>query len=333
MGGTGGGTGGRESGRDGRGVRAGLWRALPTDDADELTWLLFHQEDVLSLEQARRFLSPKAIRHRVATRRWRQVHRGIYVTHSGPLGPAQLRWIAVLAAGPAAVLGGLTAAQAWGLRRYETRVVHLLLPARHQARSLPSGVRVHRTTLLPEQDVLSVGQPRRTMPARSLVDAAQWAPSDAEARAVIAAGFQQRLVGGDDVHRVLDRMPRARRRKLIKVTASDAAGGAHSLAELDFLSLVRTAGLPEPSRQVVRHDAAGRRRYLDVWFEQWRVHVEIDGGQHLDPRTAWNDMQRQNDLWTTGDRVLRFPAWAVRNEPERVITQLRAALRYAGWPG
>ncbi|KKK06614.1 hypothetical protein LQ51_07160 [Micromonospora sp. HK10] len=306
---------------------------MPGDDAGELSWLLFHQEDVLSLDQARRFLSVKAIRHRVATGRWRQAHRGIYVTHGGPVTEAQRRWVAVLAAGPSAVLAGLNAAQAWGLRRYHSGAIHLLLPARHQTRSLPPGIQVHRTTLLPAEDVLDVGQPRRTMPARSLVDAAQWASTDDEARAVIAAGFQQRLVGGDDLHQVLERLPRARRRRLIRATASDAAGGAHSLAELDFLRLVRRAGLPEPSRQVIRRDAAGRRRYLDVWFDLWRIHVEIDGGQHLDPRTAWVDMQRQNDLWVEGNRILRFPAWAVRNHPDRVLAQLRAALRSAGWSG
>ncbi|WP_433284597.1 DUF559 domain-containing protein [Micromonospora sp. CA-244673] len=298
-----------------------------------MSWLLFRQGDVLSASQARRFLSDKAVRHRVVSGRWRQVHRGIYVAHNGPVGRTQLRWVAALAAGPAAVLGGLTAAQAWGLRRYESPVVHLLLPARHQARSLPPWVRLHRTAVLPAEDVLAVGQPPRTMPARSLVDAAQWASTDDQARAVIAAGFQQRLVGGDDVHRVLARLPRARRRELIRATASDATGGAHSLAELDFLSLVRRAGLPEPSRQVIRRDANGRRRYLDVWFAEWRVHVEIDGGQHLDPRTAWADMRRQNDLWSSGDRILRFPAWAVRHNPTEVLTQLRTALRAAGWPG
>ncbi|MEU7171729.1 DUF559 domain-containing protein [Micromonospora tulbaghiae] len=306
---------------------------MPGDDADEFSWLLFHQERVLEATQARRFLSEKAIRHRLGSGRWRQAHRRVYVTHNGPVGPKEWRWVAVLAAGPAATLGGLTAAQAWGLRRYESRLVHLLLPARHQTRTLPPGVRIHRTTALPPEDVLDVGKPRRTMPARSLVDAAQWAATDEEARAVIAAGFQQRLVWGDDLHRVLERLPRARRRRLILATAADAAGGAHSLAEIDFLDLVRGAGLPEPSLQVVRRDATGRRRYLDVWFERWRVHVEIDGGQHLDPRTAWADMQRQNDVWTTGDRVLRFPAWAVRNDPTRVVTQLRAALRSSGWPG
>ncbi|MEV4493278.1 DUF559 domain-containing protein [Micromonospora coxensis] len=255
------------------------------------------------------------------------------MAHNGPVGREQLHWVAVLAAGPAALLGGLTAARAWGLRRYDSPAVHLLLPARHQARSLPPGVLVHRTTRLPEEDVLHVGQPRRTMPARSLIDAAQWAATDEEARAIIAAGFQQRLVGGTDLHQVLDRLPRVRRGRLIRQTATDSAGGAHSLAELDFLGLVRRAGLPEPSRQTVRRDATGRRRYLDAYFDKWRVHVEIDGSQHLDPRTAWADMRRQNDLWIEGDRVLRFPAWALRNTPDDVVTQLRAALTAAGWPG
>ncbi|MFJ2084573.1 hypothetical protein ACIOBK_18745 [Micromonospora chokoriensis] len=90
-------------------------RRLPRDDADELTWLLFHQEDVVSLDQARRHLSTKAIRHRVATGMWRQVHRAVFVAHNGPVSAGQLRWVAVLAAGPQAILGGLTAARAGGL--------------------------------------------------------------------------------------------------------------------------------------------------------------------------------------------------------------------------
>lgn len=310
-----------------------LARRLPDDEADELTWLLFHQDDVISLVQALRHFSRKAIRHRVATGRWRQVHRAVYVTHSGPVTADQLRWIAVLAFGQRAILAGLSAAQAWGLRRYGNSTVHLLVPAAYRGGQTVPGVIVHRTTLLPDEDVLDVGQPPRTMPARSIIDAAQWARTDEEARAIIAAGYQQRLVGGNDIERVLERMPRARRRKLIQLTAADAAGGAHSLAELDFLGLLRRAGLPEPSRQKVRHDAAGRRRYLDVYFDRWSVHIEIDGAQHLDARAAWADMQRQNELWIAGDRLLRFPAWAVRNQPKLVVAQVRAALRAAGWPG
>ncbi|MEU7574835.1 DUF559 domain-containing protein [Micromonospora sp. NPDC049240] len=312
---------------------AGMRRALPSDDADELTWLLFRQDDVLSLNQAQAHLTRKAIRHRVTTGRWRQAHRAVLVAHNGPVGPAQLRWIAVLAAGPTALLGGITAAQAGGLRGFPDRVIHLLLPATCRRAPLPAGVRAHRTSHLPDGDVVRVGQPPRTTAARSVIDAAQWAPTDAQARAIVAAAFQQRLVGGDDLHEVLNRMPRVRRRRLLLSTATDAAGGAHSLGELNLLDLVRRAGLPEPTRQVVRRDAAGRRRYLDAYFDEWRVHVEVDGGQHLDPAHAWADMRRQNDLWVEGDRILRFPSWALRDDPEAVLDQLRAALRAAGWPG
>jgi very-short-patch-repair endonuclease len=181
-------------------------------------------------------------------------------------------------------------------------------------------------------DILAAGRPPRTKIARSVVDAAQWARTEDEARAVIAAAFQQRLVAARDVQDVLRRLPRARRRRLITQTALDAAGGAHSLAEIDFVELCHRHDLPQPSLQVVRHDAAGRRRDLDALFEQWRVHVEIDGGQHLDARQAWSDMRRQNELWIAGDRVLRFPAWALRHDPGAVMAQVRAALRAAGWP-
>ena len=261
------------------------------------------------------------------------MHRSVFVAHSGPVGPAQLRWIAVLSVGNHAVLGGVTAAQAGGLRGYGTDVVHLLLPAGRRGDRVPHGVIVHRSSVLDDSDVLYVGRPPRTRSARSLVDAGQWASSDSEARAIIAAGFQQRLVSPAGMVSVLARLPRARRRRLIAETIADAAGGAHSLAELDLVALCRRDHLPEPSRQTIRRDATGRRRYLDAYFAEWQVHVEVDGAQHIDPRNAWADMKRQNDLWIAGDRVLRFPAWILRADPAAVMAQIRAALLSAGWPG
>jgi very-short-patch-repair endonuclease len=292
-----------------------------------------HQAGVLTVAQAQRFLSRKAVRHRVSSGRWQRPHPSVLVTHNGPVGPDEHRWIAVLAAGDRATLAGLSAAAAWGLRGFETTAVHVLVPAHRRPRHLPSGVIVHRTSVLGETDILPLGKPPRTRAARSLVDAAQWAHSDDVARALIAAAFQQRLTTAPDLRDVLTRLPRARRHKLIMETAADADAGSHSLGEIRFLALCRHHLLPDPSRQVVRHDAAGRRRYLDVLFEEWHVHVEIDGGQHLEVRQAWADMRRQNELWIAGDRVLRFPAWALRHDPETVMSQVRAALQAAGWPG
>ena len=80
-----------------------------------------------------------------------------------------------------------------------------------------------------------------------------------------------------------------------------------------------------------RLDATGRRRYLDAYFTDYALHVEIDGKHHTDVRQWWSDMKRQNSLWIAGDRVLRFPAWVVEAEPAETTTQLRAALLAAGW--
>jgi len=174
-------------------------------------------------------------------------------------------------------------------------------------------------------------RPPATLPGRSVVDAASWARSDDEARLIIASTFQQRLVVLADIERVLARTPKARRRRLILRTARDCAGGSESLGELDVLALCRRGGLPQPSRQVERRDRSGRRRYLDIYFDDWNLVVEIDGAHHMNVGQMWDDHSRQNELELSGYVVLRYPVFVVRQHPERVIAELREAMRIAGW--
>lgn len=148
---------------------------------------------------------------------------------------------------------------------------------------------------------------------------------------MVAAGCQQRLVTPAEIAAVVDRLPRARRRALVLETARDAQGGAEALSEIDFLRLCRRYGLPRPDLQERRRDASGRVRYLDAYWRLWRLHVEVDGAHHLDVRHWEADMRRQNDVWISGDRVLRFSAWQVRHAPAEVAQQLRRALAAAGW--
>ena len=58
-----------------------------------------------------------------------------------------------------------------------------------------------------------------------------------------------------------------------------------------------------------------------------------DGAAHTSVAAWWADMHRQNGAWISGERVLRFPAVALRHEPELVVGQLRVALVAGGWPG
>ena len=308
-------------------------RALPGADASEWEWLLFRQHGVVSRRQALRFMSAKVLWRNAASGRWRAEHRGVYVTHNGPVTHHQRLWVASLAVGSGrpALLGGLTALEVLGLRRFTSRVIHVVLPSRHRVHNPPKDSRVHRTLHLPREDVHRRADPPCTHAPRSVVDAAQWARSDNEARTIVAVSFQQRLVGGDEVERVLARMPMVARHALILRTAKDARDGSHTITEIDLVTLCRKAGLPTPSRQAVRTDASGRTRYLDAFFDEWGIRVEIDGAHHMQVDQWWSDMARHNDLSMKGEVLLRFPAWMVRERPQEVLAKIREALVNAGW--
>src|SRR5262245_11135566 len=87
-------------------------------ERDPLTVLIEAQDGIIARSQALRLLSEKAMRHRISTGRWLRVHRGVFYTYGGPLGPSQRRWIAVLAGstedGSLLSLGGVSALQVLG---------------------------------------------------------------------------------------------------------------------------------------------------------------------------------------------------------------------------
>jgi hypothetical protein len=212
------------------------------DDMSDLELLAFRQDSVLSLRQARQFLSEETIRHRVASGHWQKMHRGVLLTTTGAVRHEHRRWAALLAVGPHAVLGGSTALALAGARRDST-VIHVVIDDHHRPRQAPVGVVVHRTTSLPASPV-HPARPPRTSPARAVVDAAQWSRTDDAARLVIADAFQRRLVTVEEINDVLRVLPEGTPTSLGGATAEDCAGGSHSLNELEFLRLNRRAGYP-----------------------------------------------------------------------------------------
>ncbi|MGB2569775.1 endonuclease domain-containing protein [Micromonospora citrea] len=311
---------------------------MPGDDASGLDWLVFEQSGVLSWSQAVRELSPGKVRHLLTTGRWERLCRGVLRVGTGEYTVEQQRWAAVLAAGEDAVLAGLAAARAGGLRgRWGYDAVDVLVPYERQApdllRRLPLGmpaVRVRRTRRLADVD-RQRGRPDRTTMARSLIDAAQWMPGDDRAQSVLAAGCQQRRVTPAELDAALRRLARPRRAVLIRQTIADLAGGAEALSEIDLVRLCRRYGLPRPELQERRRDADGRVRHLDAYWRRWGLHVEVDGAHHMEVRHWAADLRRQNRIWIDGDRILRFTAFDVRRRPDEVAGQLRAALTAAGW--
>jgi hypothetical protein len=284
---------------------------------DNLTELLAIQCSVASRTQlADLGIDRHRVRAQVRAARWRTAGPHVVRTTTGPPTDVQRRWIAVLHSGPRSLLAGLTAAESYGLRGWPSRELHVLVPYACEVADL-RGVRMHRT----RQWRTHPGLPPRSPIAEALVDAATWARTDAAAVGVLAAGVQQRLVTAAAL-----RVPAARsfgRRALLRAVCADLEGGAEALSEIRLGPIAAIAGLPEPTRQAVRTDAAGRRRYLDADFGAFAV--EIDGMPHLEVRRHAADLQRQNDLALAGERILRFSALSVRTDVCSVARQLRQA--------
>ncbi|MEU5939965.1 hypothetical protein ABZ807_12385 [Micromonospora sp. NPDC047548] len=255
--------------------------SIPSDRADALDWLAFEQSGVLRTTQATRLLTEGVVRGMVRSGRWRSICRGVLLTGNGRLTRDQQLWVAVLAAGPDAVLAGATAATEAGVRGLRQDPLHVLVPAARRAartvlRRMPidmAPVILHRTSVLPGAH-LQLARPTRTTTARALVDAAGWARDVDEAQSTLAAGCQQRRVTPEEIRAVVDALPRAPRRQLIRQTLADIAGGAEALSEIDFVRLCRRHGLPRPELQHRRAEAAGRVRWLDAYWREWGLHVE-----------------------------------------------------------
>lgn len=185
------------------------------------------------------------VRRMIAQEQWQRPAPNVYVSHNGALSPPERTAVAQLACGPGAVLGGLTALTVDGF----TGVAHtrpiVVMPMGSKTPPYHDVI-PHWSKWLGEEDVHPLRRPLRTRPERSLVDAASWAVSPAQARLIIIAGVQQGMATTRMLRESLTRRGTCHRRSIIVQSILDAAGGIQSLPERDLRDLCRRPHLPNP---------------------------------------------------------------------------------------
>ncbi len=263
------------------------------------------------------------VRTEVEAGRWLVAGRHtVVVGNVEPTGRALL-WHALWETGSGAALDGPAALVAAGLTGFDSWGVDVSVAKGNRSRRV-DGVRRHRRVEMPLTS--AAGLPRVDVPAAA-VHSAAWARSDRQAALILCLVLQQRLTSPDRLQGAWSssttRFDRARRQVLSTVVA-DLCDGAHSLGELDFAAMCRAAGLPVPSRQVVRV-LPGGRVYLDVAWECIGLVVEIDGGHHALALNLVDDALRQNEVVLGDERVLRIPVIGLRLLPERFMAQVARA--------
>lgn len=271
------------------------------------------------------------VRTELRNGRWRQPGRGVVVTHNGRLTRHERLLVALSACPPRSALAGSSALELDGMTGFAEDRPSIVLPEGARRPAI-TGVTTHWSTELSDLDVHPNREPRRTRPARSVVDLASWSAVDRRARVVVLAAVQQGLVRPRDIREALTRRGTCRHRALIVESVLDAVGGIQSLPERDFDSIRARARFPEPTRQSVRKRRDGRC-FLDVEWKRFDAACEIHGIPHLEVVQWDDDLDRANDVVVSGPRLLIFSSFAIRHRQDRVVDQVERLLRRGGWRG
>lgn len=289
--------------------------------ADSRPSFLVEQHGVMTRSQALSIMSRHQLYRLVQSGRWSRPARGVFVDHTGPLTSVQRDWVALLAAPPGSVLGGLSALRHDGYASFAPARPVVVAPM-GAANLAYDDLDLHWSIYLDDRDVHPLRTPPRTRPARSVIDAASWEPQEKRAREIVLSAAQKGLVVPRTLREALARRGTCRHRALIVESYLDADGGIQSVPERSFDEIRREVGLPAPERQVVVRRSDGRY-YLDAWWAELNLAVEVHGIPHMDVERWDGDLLRLNEVAIGVRRTLVFSSFAIRRHRGVVVDQLR----------
>jgi len=304
----------------------------------DLDALLRDQDGVVARFQVFAFgLDRDFIRRRLRRREWVQLHRCVYVNHTGPPTWRQRAWAAVLHHWPAA-LADESALIAHGLRPEEppgmpsdSRPVHVAIDQTRRA-AKTEGIRLRRVVHLNRYVHAHLSPPRMHL-EDALVGTASRQGTREAAIACLADGCQSRRTTPRRVADALRRHTRLPRRRFLLEVIEDVAGGVYSVLEHQYLTRVeRPHGLPTAKRQ--RRVRPGRSAaYRDVDYRHIGLVVELDGrlGHEL-ALDRWDDLDRDIDSLVAGDTTVRV-GWGQVLNPCRLALALARIMKALGWRG
>lgn len=279
---------------------------------------LRRHDGVITLAQARRAgVSEHAVLRRLRTAHWRRCGPGVYFVEDRPYTDSARIRAAVWSYGTRATASGLAAAWWHGLTKYAPHIVEVTVPRNSNGRC-HAGSRVRRRDLRPV-DLEEINGLRVTRLALTVVEAAARPGGGVK----VMDSALQRHVELRELWRAHIRnkgrygSPAARR---LLQAADD---GAQSEAERLLIRLLRAAKI---TGWRANYPLAGYR--IDVAFPRQKVAIEVDGfASHSSPEDFHKDRKRQNAIALLGWQVLRFTWLDLIEYPERVIAEIKSAIR------
>jgi hypothetical protein len=262
-------------------------------------------------------------------RTWRMVLPGVVLLAPGLPTLDQRLVAAQLYAGPEAWFAGLTAATLLGLPNapepQSLRRIDMLVPAPRRPRDV-SWLSIRRTHLLHERLVERRGL-RISCRPRAVVDAAAAAPTEREARALVIAAVQRRLVRPQDVqHWIEARRPNGRLR--LRAALDEAMAGVWSVPEGDLVRLLQTSTiLPEVmANPELRDDRDRLLTTPDVWIDDVALAVMVHSRQFHGGELDWEaTVESDSDLTSARIAVVSVTPGSIQHNPLRLLHRVEQA--------
>jgi hypothetical protein len=290
----------------------------------DLSQTLAAQDGLITRAQALACgMTDAALQHAAGPgRRWQRLRPGIYAAFTGELTERQRLRVALLHAGPDAVLSGAAACTAAGLRYVPgNQPIITLVPNSRQVINL-TGVRVVRVRRLPRVRYVA-GLPMAEID-RAVLDLCACLTSLRDVRALTCESVQRNRTTPERLVAALDGFPR-RGSRLARRAISDVLLGCRSAPECELHDIVgRSRVLPPPRLNVPLVDVSGVTP--DACWPEARLIVEVDSVEHHQLGLAPERTQRRHArLAAAGWVVLPISPRRLRDDPVGVLREIEAA--------
>jgi Transcriptional regulator, AbiEi antitoxin len=291
------------------------------------------QGGVVSRSQALKSgMSVGEIDARVKFGRWRPLHRGVYATFTGPLRRDVQLWAAVLYAGQGARLSHESAAEILGLT--SGQLPHIQVSISPERRVVPvDGLIIHISSYNGQIWRPPPGVPPHTSEEDTVLDLVHAATSLDDVIGWVTRAMAKPLTSDDHLRRAMAARKQLRWRHELNEIITAAVGGAHSVLEYRHdRDVQRAHGLPPAKKQVPFKKPDGTNGYLDRYYPEHGLIIELDGKQYHPDERRGQDQDRDNTNAVTGS-TLRYGWDDVTRRACQTARQEADALRSRGWRG
>lgn len=256
---------------------------------------------------------------------WRQLFRGVWA-HVDLVDNRETRLAAArLVIPPHGVLCGLTAAWIYqaDVRRQDDLDVHVGFPEGKRIRNQP-GLVVSQETLK-ASDVWTISGVAVTSPVRTAYDCLRLLRG--RERLVVADALTHLGVTTvEELRRYFATQRRMRNLRIAERLLDDIEPKSESPMETRLRLVLIEGGLPRPEAQWEIKNSAGVVKWrLDLAYPDVKVAIEYDGAWHWKQRR--DDDRRRAALRALGWDVHVFDSDEVYGNPDRVVSEVRAAIR------